>query len=100
MIENFKIDSKEINKINFINKEDKNFRIENLNIFNSKGFPSKKEEDWKFSDIKSIFSKNFKTLNLDNSNSKDTDFKLLKKLFCFFVFINYYICDCIIRFIS
>ena len=38
MIENFKIDSKEIDKINFINKEDKNFRIENLNIFNSKGF--------------------------------------------------------------
>ncbi len=78
MIENFKIDSKEIDKINFINKEDKNFRIENLNIFNSKGFPSKKEEDWKFSDIKSIFSKNFKTLNLDNSNSKDTDIKLIK----------------------
>ena len=78
MIENFKIDSKEINKINFINKEDKNFRIENLNIFNSKGFPSKKEEDWKFSDTQAIFSKNFKKLNLDNSNSKETDIKLIK----------------------
>ena len=78
MIENFKIDSNEINKINFINKEDKNFRIENLNAFNSTGFPSKKEEDWKFSDTQAIFSKNFKKLNLDNSNSKERDIKLIK----------------------
>ena len=78
MIENFKIDSNEIDKINFINKEDKNFRIENLNAFNSTGFPSKKEEDWKFSDTQAIFSKNFKKLNLDNSNSKETDIKLIK----------------------
>ena len=78
MIENFKIDSNEIDKINFINKEDKNFRIENLNAFNSTGFPSKKEEDWKFSDTQAIFSKNFKKLNLDNLNSKDKDIKLIK----------------------
>ena len=78
MIENFKIDSNEIDKINFINKEDKNFRIEHLNAFNSTGFPSKKEEDWKFSDTQAIFSKNFKKLNLDNSNSKETDIKLIK----------------------
>ena len=78
MIENFKINSNEIDKINFINKEDKNFRIENLNAFNSTGFPSKKEEDWKFSDTQAIFSKNFKKLNLDNSNSKETDVKLIK----------------------
>ena len=77
MIENFKIDSSEIDKINFINKEEKNFRIENLNAFNSKGFPTKKEEDWKFSDTKAIFSKNFKKLNLDNSNSKETNIKLI-----------------------
>ena len=77
MIENFKIDSNEIDKINFINKEDKNFRIENLNAFNSTGFPSKKEEDWKFSDTQAIFSKNFKKLNLDNSNSKETNIKLI-----------------------
>ena len=78
MIENFKIDSNEIDKINFINKEDKNFRIENLNAFNNTGFPSKKEEEWKFSDTKAIFSKNFKKLNLNISNSKDTDIKLIK----------------------
>ena len=61
MIENFKIDSKEIDKINIINEDDKNFRIENLNAFNSKGFSKQKKEDWKFSDTKAIFSKNFKS---------------------------------------
>ena len=37
MIENFKISLKEIDKINSINKEDKNNRIENLKFFNKKG---------------------------------------------------------------
>ena len=35
MIENFKIDSNEIDKINHINNDDKNFRIQNLNSINS-----------------------------------------------------------------
>ena len=78
MIENFKIDSNEIDKLKHINNDDKNFRIENLNLFNSTGFPGKKEEDWKFSDTKAIFSKNFGKLSLDNSNSKETDIKLIK----------------------
>ena len=69
MIENFKIDSKEIDKIKHINNNDKNFRIQNLNSFNSKGFPGKKEEDWKFSDTRAIFSKNFEKLSLNNSNN-------------------------------
>ena len=78
MLENFKIDSNEIDKIKHINNDDKNFRIENLNLFNSTGFPGKKEEDWKFSDTRAIFSKNFGKLSLDNSNSKEIDIKLIK----------------------
>ena len=78
MIENFKIDSKEIDKIKHINNNDKNFRIQNLNSFNSKGFPGKKEEDWKFSDTRAIFSKNFEKLSLNNSNSKEIGIKLIK----------------------
>ena len=50
MIENFKINLKEIDKINLINQDDKNYRIKNLEFFNKKGFPTKKDEDWKFSD--------------------------------------------------
>ena len=51
MIENFKINSKEIDKIKKISKQEKDFRIDNLNLFNKKGFPDKKQEDWKFSDF-------------------------------------------------
>ena len=45
MIENFKINSKEIDKIKKIGKVERDFRINNLNLFNAKGFPNKKQED-------------------------------------------------------
>ena len=64
MIENFKINSKEIDKIRKITKEEKDFRIKNLNLFNKKGFPNKSHEDWKFSDLREIIYKNFKKLNV------------------------------------
>ena len=62
MNENFKISPSEINKIKVLNQKDKNFRLENLKLFNQQGFPSRNQEDWKFSDINQIFSKNFKNL--------------------------------------
>ena len=31
-----------------------NIRVKNLNIFKEKGFPSKKEENWKYTDLKTI----------------------------------------------
>ena len=43
MIENFKINSKEIDKIKKISKVERDFRINNLNLFNAKGFPNKKQ---------------------------------------------------------
>ncbi len=42
MIENFKINSKEIDKIKKITKKERDFRIKNLNLFNKKGFPKKR----------------------------------------------------------
>ena len=62
MNENFKISPNEINKIKLLNQKDKNFRLENLKLFNQQGFPTRNHEDWKFSDINQIFSKNFKNL--------------------------------------
>ena len=62
MNENFKISPSEINKIKVLNQKDKNFRLENLKLFNQQGFPTRNHEDWKFSDINQIFSKNFKNL--------------------------------------
>ena len=70
MNENFKISSAEIDKIKALNQEEKKFRLENLKLFNKQGFPSKKEEDWKFSDISQILSKNFKNLKTGKKGSK------------------------------
>ena len=78
MIENFEINSKEIDKIKKISKEERDFRINNLNLFNKKGFPNKKEEDWKFSDLREIINKNFKKLNVKKVTSKVKKVNLIK----------------------
>jgi len=78
MIENFKINSKEIDKIKKISKEERDFRLNNLNLFNEKGFPNKKQEDWKFSDLREIVHKNFKKLNVNKTNSKVKKVNLIK----------------------
>ena len=78
MIENFKINSKEIDKIKKIGKVERDFRINNLNLFNAKGFPNKKQEDWKFSDLREIVQKNFKKLNVNKVNSKVKKINLIK----------------------
>ena len=78
MIENFKINLKEIDKINLINQDDKIYRIKNLEFFNQKGLPTKKDEDWKFSDLREIFSKNFKKIDVNNSKPEENKFRLIK----------------------
>ena len=67
---NFKINSDEIDKIGNFTKEEKNFRLKNLNYFNNTGFPNKKNEDWKFSDLNAIISKNFNKLDIQLAKSK------------------------------
>ncbi len=71
-----KIQTKEIDKIGKFSKEEKDYRIKNLNYFNDSGLPNKKDEDWKFSDLNTIVSKNFKKLNLkfDKSNNPKISF--------------------------
>ena len=49
---NFEINSKEIDKIEKISREEKDFRVKNLEFFKTIGFPNKRFEDWKFSDFK------------------------------------------------
>ncbi len=70
MIENFKINSSEIDKIKVIDEKDKKFRLKNLEVFNTNGFPTKNLEDWKFSDLKNIFNKNFKNFNIYKNESE------------------------------
>ncbi len=70
MIQEFKINSDEIDKIKIIDQREKKFRIKNLEFFNKKGFPTKSDEDSKFSDIKNIFDKNFKNFRIKNTTPK------------------------------
>ena len=78
MMENFEINSKQIDKIKKITKEEKNFRIKNLEFFMSTGFPNKRLEDWKFSDFKNIISNNFKDLDAKNISYNLSKIDLLK----------------------
>ena len=75
---NFKINSDEIDKIGTFTKEEKNFRLKNLNCFNDTGFPNKKNEDWKFSDLKAIVSKNFSKLDVQLTKFKKQKIDFIK----------------------
>ena len=46
-------------------------RRKNLNAFSEKGFPNKRIEDWKFSDLNQIISSNIKDLNFYNNLASD-----------------------------
>jgi len=63
MILNFE----EFQKANQSESELNNIRIKNLNIFKKKGFPSKKEENWKYTDLKTILSNNLNKLEIPNN---------------------------------
>ena len=55
-----------IEKIKGLTSEEKIVRKKNLELFYLNGFPSKKDEDWKFTDLNSILSQNFtKIANTD-----------------------------------
>ena len=75
---NFKVNYDEIDKIGNFTKEEKNFRLKNLDYFNDIGFPNKKNEDWKFSDLNAIVSKNFSKLNIQFEKSKKQKIDFIK----------------------
>ena len=57
----------EFQKVNQSGTELNNIRIKNLNIFKKKGFPSKREENWKYTDLKTILSNNLNKLEISNN---------------------------------
>ena len=54
MEELFNIDLK---KTSLLSKEDETNREKNLKLFLESGFPNKKDENWKFTDLNSIIKK-------------------------------------------
>ena len=55
----------------------KDIKEKNFNKFIEQGFPNKRIEDWKFSDLNQIISTNFENLDFskkDDQSSIDVDF--------------------------
>ena len=76
MTEQIKIDFEKTIKASDFSKSDAEFKESFLNKFIAKGFPSKKSENWKFSDLNQIIQKNIGELSFYNdyssSNKIDT----------------------------
>ena len=64
--------------------ENLDLRKENLEYFLKQGFPNKKNEDWKYSDLNSIISLNFEKLNFfyDDEVQKNPDIKYIDDIDC------------------
>ena len=77
-MQNFEINSTQIDKIKKMTTEEKNFRIKNLEFFKTTGFPNKRFEDWKFSDFENIVGKNFEELNVKEVSSDVNKIDLIK----------------------
>ena len=78
MMQNLKINFKEIDKIKKLTDEERSFRSKNLELFKTYGFPNKRLEDWKFTDFKNIINSNFKKLDIKKVTSDFHKTELLK----------------------
>ena len=68
----FKIDN-----IKDLSPEEINLRKKNLDLFYQTGFPNKKDEDWKFSDLNLILSNNFNKIANNDFLPRETEFKII-----------------------
>ena len=66
-----------IDKINDLSPEEISLRKKNLELFYQTGFPNKKDEDWKFSDLNSILSDNFNKIVNNDFLPRETEFKII-----------------------
>ena len=78
MLQNFEIDSKQIENISKITPEEKDFRIKNLELFKNYGFPNSRLEDWKFSDFRNIVDNNFDKLEATELQTEKNNINLIK----------------------
>ena len=70
----FKIDN-----IKGLSVHEKEFRNKELDLFSKNGFPNKREEAWKFTDLNTILSKNFANITNDHISLKEKKFELIKE---------------------
>ncbi len=70
----FKVDN-----IKGLSAQEKKFRNKELDLFIKNGFPNKREEAWKFTDLNTILSKNFANITNDDISLKQKKFELIKE---------------------
>lgn len=72
MIQDFKINTKDISQ------NERDFRESNLKLFETNGFPNKRLEEWKFTDISQIINDNFNELKSSVLTNKKQSIDLIK----------------------
>ena len=77
-----------INQIKNLSAEEKNFRQKNLDLFYKSGFPSKQAEDWKFTDLNLILSKNFKSISNEVNFESTKELETIKNFKHNYIFLN------------
>ena len=77
-----------INQIKNLSVEEKNSRQKNLDLFYKSGFPSKQVEDWKFTDLNFILSKNFKSISNEVDFESTKELKTIKDFEHNYIFLN------------
>ena len=68
----------DVEKIKNLSNEEKASRKKDLNAFLKTGFPSKKNEDWKFTDLNAILNKNFDEITNNFEFVLNKKFKILE----------------------
>ena len=68
-----------IDKIKDLSQEEIILRKKNLELFYQTGFPDKKDEDWKFSDLNSIISNNFNKIVNNDFLPGETEFEIIEE---------------------
>ncbi|MDC0477244.1 Fe-S cluster assembly protein SufD [Pelagibacteraceae bacterium] len=76
-----------IENIKDLSSEEKNLRKKNLDLFFQKGFPNKKNEDWKFTDLNAILGKNFNNIANKNLISEEKKLKRIDEFEHNFIFL-------------
>ena len=66
----------EFHKSNSGIKELNNIRLKSFKKFETQGFPTKRQEHWKYTDLKNIISNNFENLEIFKKFGKILNFLL------------------------
>ena len=77
-----------INQLKNLSLEEQGSRQKNLDLFYKSGFPSKQVEDWKFTDLNLILTKNFETISNEVSFEANEELEAIENFEHNYIFLN------------